>query len=183
MKTTYLVWKNPSCNGVDPEWKELTGQEFYAFVNSSENKRRRFIKLEEANDSTDGAIVIEATEVAYIEWKHEKNHTDYLRNVAKGASITSYHAFENDDGIYGEELLPDTNCDLEAEFIRLYETELLQEALSQLNDDERQMVEYLYLSDNSGTVRGYEEMTGISKSTVNRRQQAVLVKLKKFFEN
>ena len=34
MKTTYLIWKDPSCAGINPEWQELTGQEFYALVKS-----------------------------------------------------------------------------------------------------------------------------------------------------
>ena len=184
MKTTYLVWKDPTCNGANTDWQELTGQEFYDLVNSPQNKGRRFIKLESTDlDGTDGAIVMEATEAAYTSWKQEKNHTDYLRNVAKGTITISYHALENEDGTYGESLLLDTNYDLEAEFMHSHEAELLQEALSRLDKDERRMVEYLYLSDNPGTVRGYEEMTGIPKSTVSRRQQALLAKLRKFFEN
>ena len=184
MKATYLVWKDPSCNGVNPDWQELTGHEFFAFINAMGNRGRRFIKLESIDlDGSGDTIVIEATEAAYTAWKSEKNHTDYLRKVAEGTNIVSYHAFESEDGTCGEELLTDTEFDLEAEFMRLQEAELIQEALSRLDDDERRMMEYLYLSDNPGTIRGYEKMTGIPKSTINRRQQAVLVKLKKFLGN
>ena len=184
MTTTYLVWKDQACNGVNTDWKELTGREFYDLVNSLQNKMRRFIKLESTDlDGADGAIVMETTKAAYTTWKREKNHTDYLRNVARGTSMVSYHALENEDGTYGEGLLPDIRYDLEAEFMCFHETELLQEALARLDGDERRMVEYLHLSDNPGTVRGYEEMTGIPKSTVSRRQKAVLAKLRKFFED
>ena len=61
MKTTYLVRKDPFCNGVNPEWQELTGQEFLAFIRLDENKKRRFIKLySTSDDGSDGDIMIEA---------------------------------------------------------------------------------------------------------------------------
>lgn len=184
MKTTYWVWKDPFCNGVNTDWQELTGREFLTLVRSPEKQGRYFIRLGSSEfDGSDGAVVMETTEAAYTAWKQEKNHTDYLRNVAKGTSTVSYHALESEDCTFGEELLPDTNCDIEADFIHSQEPEILREALLLLSDDERQMMEYLYLSAHPGTVRGYEEMTGIPKSTVNRRQRAVLAKLKKFFED
>ncbi|MDR1565107.1 MAG: hypothetical protein LBS74_09135 [Oscillospiraceae bacterium] len=183
MKTTYLVWKDPACGGKNPDWQEISGQEFLALVRAVDSPKRHFIKLDSSElDGADGAVVMEASETVYAEWKREKNHRAYLRSVAKDTSVVSYHALEGEDGTFGEELLVDTSLDIEQDFIRSQEPELLRTALSRLSEDERQMIEYLYLSANPGTVRGYEEMTGIPKSTVNRRQQAVLAKLKNFFD-
>jgi DNA-directed RNA polymerase specialized sigma subunit len=82
----------------------------------------------------------------------------------------------DDDGCFGEELLADNDSDVEPQYIKTWEFET---ALSSLTDEERHLVDYLYLQDEQGTVRAYEKLTGISKSTVSRQQNAILEKLKK----
>lgn len=183
MKTTYLVWKDPSTGGINPDWQQLTGQEFLALVRSPENKGRHFVKLYgTGDDGSDGNIVMEATEAEYRKWRIEKRHKQYLRDINPGYTEISYHAMETEDGCYGEELLRDENCDVEAECFKKFEIEAVRAAVSNLSDDERQMVEYFYLSENQGTERVYAELAGIPKSTVNRRKTAVLSKLKKLLE-
>jgi hypothetical protein len=87
MKTTYLIWKDPSCNGIDPDWQEITGKEFLALVRSAESKNRHFIKLQSTeDDGADGAIVIEATKIDYMDWKREKNHAHYVQGFGKDVS-------------------------------------------------------------------------------------------------
>ena len=180
---TYLVWKDPSCNGINPDWQEITGQEFLALVRSPESKGRHFVKLFSENaDGSDGCFVMESTKAEYLKWKKEKRHREYLRDSNPGYTQISYHAIETEDGCYGEELLRDEDCDVEAECLRMFEIEAVRAAIASLNDDERQLVEYFYLSKNQGTERGYAELAGIPKSTVNRRKAAVLSKLKKFLE-
>ena len=99
MKTTYLIWKESSCAGINPDWQELTGQAFYAFVRSPKVKGRHFIKLPSTYaDGSDGAIVMEVTNAEYRKWKREKNHCEYLRRDAKLFTTLSYHAMETDDG-------------------------------------------------------------------------------------
>ena len=182
MKTTYLVWKDPSCNGINPDWQEMNGEEFYALVRSQEAKNRHFIKLPSADKGGgDGELVMEVTKNGYLDWKREKNHADYLRNWEKTIKVVSYNSFESENGeFYGEELLPDGDNGVESIYIKTHGLEM---ALASLTDEERQLIEYFYLSEKQGTVRGYEKLTGISKSTINRRQKAVLEKLKKFFES
>jgi len=182
MKTTYLIWKSSPNEGVAPDWQEITGKEFLALVRSPQGKGRHFIKLPSTDpDGKDGAVVMETTRANYLDWKREKNRADYLRTCGKDTTVVSYHAMESDDGEYfGEELLPDYDSDAENKYIKVYRLEM---ALAVLTDEERQLVEHLYLSDKQGTIRSYEALTGIPKSTVNRRQKAVLEKLKKFFQD
>jgi len=167
MKTTYLVWKDQSCNGINPDWQEITGQEFLALVRSPESNGRHFVKLfSVSGDGSDGCIVLESTKEKYLKWKREKRHREYLRDSNPGYTQVSYHALETEEGCYGEELMRDEDCDVEAECFMKFEIEAVRAAVASLNEDERQMVEYFYLSENQGTVRGYEELTGIPKSTV-----------------
>lgn len=183
MRTTYLVWKDPNCNGISPNWQEISGKAFLALVRSAEGVGRRFIKLNSTEPGgTDGAIVMEATEAVYADWKRRKNHTDYLRNAAKESITVSYHALEGEDGAFGEELLVDNSYDVEEDFIGSQEPERVHTALSRLSEEEQRMMAYLYLNANQGTERGYAHLTGVPYMTVHDRKVRVLRKLKILLE-
>lgn len=181
MKTIYLVWENPACNGINPIWKELAGQEFLALVRSAEAAGRFFIKLENAQDGT--AIVIEATEASYLAWRKEKRHREYLENCAEDIHIVSYHALKADGGYYGEETLEDKEVDVLSESLTAMTRETLKAALASLTADEYELIAYLYLSEKRGTERGYAEISGIPQKTLNYRKNMILRKLRSFFEN
>ena len=185
MKTTYLAWKNPTCNGVNPEWQELTGQEFLTFIRLDENKNRRFIKLYSAiEDGSDGDIMIEATAEEYKKWRKDKDHSDWVRkgNAEKGYQTVSYHAMEAEDGCFGEELLRDEDCDVEADCFKGFEIETVRTAVASLSEDERKIVEYFLFPEKPGSERDYAKLAGITKSTVNRQKIAVIEKLKKILK-
>ena len=98
MKTTFLIWKTPPIGGAAPDWQKITGKQFNALVNSPEGIGRYFIKLPSIDPGgRDGAVVMEATEADYMNWKHETNRADYLRRRGKGITVISYHAMESDD--------------------------------------------------------------------------------------
>jgi hypothetical protein len=180
MKTTYLIWKNPQCKGVCPDWMPLTGAEFLALVRSPKGKGRNFIKLASTdNDGADGTIVIEVTASQYREWKNEKNRADYVKKLNNATAVTSYHSMKSDDGeCFGEEILASPDSDAEAESINAL---TLEKALTSLSDEEIHLVNFLYMTGSGQTLRAYQELTGIPKSTVDRRHKAILKKIKNFF--
>jgi len=47
-------------------------------VRSPEGKGRFFIKLD-SDGEDDGRIVMEATKAEYVQWRKEKDHSDYIR--------------------------------------------------------------------------------------------------------
>ena len=182
MKTTYLIWKAPACDGINPDWLEISAQDFLNLVRSAEGKCRHFIKLPATDyKGKDGTIVMETTESYFTDWKRDKNHSDYLIRVGKNVKVDSYHALEagEDDECSGEELLPDHSCDTETNCIEMF---ALETALASLNADEIRLIDFLYFSDSKKTVRDYEELTGIPKSTANRHKIAILKKLRKYLE-
>ena len=185
MKTTYLIWKNPSCNGVNPDWQEITGQEFYALVNSPEAKSRYFIKHDSADaDSNDGVIYMESTKTEYDKWRIEKNHSDYIRRQQheSGYQVISYHAMESEDNYSGEELIEDTGTNIEADYFKSVDKELLREMLSQLSEDEYRLLEYFYMSDGKRTLHGYSALTKTPFTTIQSRKIALLKKIKNFLQ-
>ena len=184
MKTTYWIWKDASCNGINPDWQELNGREFYAFVRSPEAQGRYFVRLESTEpDNSDGEIVMEATKANYDDWRREKNHTDYLRRAEEGIEIISYHGLVGDDGAYGEELLEDTNQNVEEDFMQSADLQLLKQAMARLTKAERHMIAHLYLLENPLTEREYSALTGIPCLTVHDRKKRILGKLQKFYTN
>jgi hypothetical protein len=104
LKTKYFVWEDVECDGINPNWQELTGREFLALVRSAKVAGRYFVKLENAHDGT--ATVIEATRASYLAWKKEENHREYLKGFEDGISAFSYHSADSDDGGCGEGLEP-----------------------------------------------------------------------------
>ena len=186
MKTIYLVWKNPTEGGINPDWLQLSGKEFLTLVRSLEGKNRYFIKLANPDHETfDSQIIIEATKEAYTAWKKEKNHADYLQKHSAGWITISYHAMgatnsDDEQESLGEELMADGESDFENDFINAYQLEV---ALNTLTEEERHIIEHFYFMNKPGTSRSYAQETGISKSTANRRHEAAFTKLKKFFEN
>lgn len=97
MTTKYLAWKDTHFNGNNIEWLELTGREFFALVSRSENKMRRFIKLDNSICSEADVIFIEATEPQYRKWRSENSHHKYLLEMGNGIVTLSM------DMLMGEE--------------------------------------------------------------------------------
>lgn len=180
MKTTYLVWQNPACNGINPSWQELTGQEFLALVRSAEAAGRYFVKIGNAEDGD--ITVLEATRANYLAWRKEKRRHEYLKTCAAEKPTVSYHALDSDGG-YGEEMLEDEAVDVLSECIMAITRETLRTALASLTADEYKLIAYLYLSDKKGTERGYAALSGIPQKTLNDRKNRILHKLKIFFED
>jgi hypothetical protein len=185
MKTIYFIWKDPSCNGINPEWEKITGQRFYFLVRSPEGNGRFFIKLNSTDkNGDDRRIVIEATKNEYVKWRKEKDHSDYIQEQQKnsGFQFVSYQYLDSEDALPNEASLRDTGINVEADYIESVEQTALKEALTQLSKDEYHMIGYFFLAGNKGTVRGYADITGIPYKTVHNRKIALLKKIKKLIE-
>ena len=56
MSSQFYVWKDRNCNGIDPEWVQLTGREYFRFIKDPVNKGRCFVMLGNGGDSDAGVI-------------------------------------------------------------------------------------------------------------------------------
>jgi hypothetical protein len=174
MKTTYWVWKDLTCNGISPEWSNITGLEFLEIVRTMNPQSRFFITLASVNeDDGDGRIVIEATEAEYRKWRKEKRREQYLHTFTPDNVEMPQH-----DSNSAEDCA-DANCDVEAECFDRIEREYVVAAVARLSDEDKRLIEYLYLSEKRGTVRGYAALAGIPKSVVHRRIIEILATLHK----
>lgn len=170
MAKQYYVKKNPDSTGADIEWNALTGQEFYRLITSPAGKGRYFIDMDN--------FMIEANKEQYIEWRREKDHSDYLREQEEGHSVLSIYSDLSAETRNGEEIIPDTNTNVEAEALRAVEYSVLRTALGALDEKSYRLISALYSSEKEISERALATEMGLPQSTVNKRKKKILKNLK-----
>ena len=169
MYKRYFRMDDPKCKQDEIKWIEMTGSEFYRFVNSPEGQGRYFIDM--------GDVVLEASEAEARSFKAEKNHGYYIQAQEDGWSVLSLYAIEDKNGCSGEEVVRDETQDVEAEAIRRMETAALRQALEYLDSESRQMIHALYLADTRKTLRQLSLENGVPVMTLQDRKKKVLALL------
>lgn len=169
MYKRYFRMRDPKCRPEQVKWIEMTGNEFYRFVNSPEGQGRHFIDM--------GDVVLEASEAETRSFKAEKNHGYYIQAQEDGWSVLSLYAIEDKNGCSGEEVVRDETQDVEAEAIRRMETAALRQALEYLDSESRQMIHALYLADTRKTLRQLSLENGVPVMTLQDRKKKVLTLL------
>lgn len=72
MAKQYYIKKDTTISGADIEWIAINGKEFYQLITSPAGKGRYFIDMDD--------FMIETNEEDYLDWRKEKNHSDYLHS-------------------------------------------------------------------------------------------------------
>ena len=83
-----------------------------------------------------------------------------------------------EDEMSGEELLADNQCDVVEEVLRRFQKAHIQETLTALLPEERDLIESLILSDFPMTEREYAKKVGKTQSTIHCQKAAILKRLK-----
>lgn len=180
MSKKYYAWKNADCNGNNPEWVEMTGNEFYEFKRKPENRKRLFIELY-SYDINDDVVVIEVTKEKFNEWN--KENMRHIRNENEkekwNISILSLDC-EQDGGctLYDE---ISTEEDIVTELIKNDEYSRLYKAINGLDDEEKLIINLLFFKGEDITERTLARKMGISFQLLNYKKQKILKKIKKVF--
>lgn len=170
MHTRYFRLKDPKCEPTEIEWIEMTGREFYDFVNSPEGHGRHFINM--------GDVVLEATEAQARQYKAEQNHRRYILAQKEGWRTSSIYAIADRNGYSGEEIIRDDTQDVEAEVILRMERRALQEALHQLDEESLVLIQALYLVDKRKTEREIAQERGVSQVAIHKQKKKILQTIK-----
>jgi len=182
MEKQYFVWKDPNCNGINPEWIQLTPKQFLDFVNDPKNKDRHFATLTNGGCEEAGILVMEATEEVYKACEQARQRERYLREMEEeyeGSFVSLDAPVPNtEDLLYGD-IVGDQDQDTE-------ENALHQTALSKLRADlvtlepcERDLIDILYLNNSDEqTERAIARELGLPQKTLNNRKKAIIKKLK-----
>lgn len=180
MAKKYYAWKDPACGGVDIEWTELTGAEFYHMLKKEENRGRRFIRLGNDICPDDDTVIIEATEEEYRKWAKEREARRYLAKYERTAQITSLDApVSGTDSTSLYELVGDGQVSVERKALASIAHEHLEQALQALTDEEARLLSDIYVQGRSAADIARE--LDVHRSTILRRLSVVIAKLEKFF--
>ena len=163
MYKRYFRMKDPKCKRDEVEWIEMTGKEFYRFINSQEGQGRYFIDM--------GDVVLEASKHEAQLHRAEKDHSDYLKEQEEGRSTLSIYAIEDENGCSGEEVARDETQDVEAEVIMRTEAAALRKALAQLDSESYRLILALYLADERKTEREIAREYGVSQVAIHKQKR------------
>ena len=182
MAKKYYRWKDENCNGIDPEWVQMTGTQFKAFKDN--NKSRKFIVIgDEALD--DDILFMEATPEQYKIWKHNNNRAEYCKRLEYqvGVRFVSFdEEIDETEELTRHEVIADETVDIEQDTFRSEMFLKLKAALKTLTQEEYDLIFAMFLSDIPITERAYAAKLGISGVAVHKRKTAILNKLKNFFD-
>lgn len=170
MYKRYFRMKDPKCRPEQIEWIEMTGREFYRFVNSPEGQGRHFIDMDD--------VVLEANEAEARNYKTEQNHSYYIQTQEEGWNTLSIYAVKDECGCSGEEVVRDEAQDVEDEVVKRMETAALQQALKRLNPENYRLIHALYLADMRKTERELAQECGVSQVAIHKQKKKILASLK-----
>ncbi len=182
----YFVWKDPDCNGISPEWLEISGNEFYDLVNDPANSERTFIPWCDEDEDGKDSFIFEVTEEEFKEWDRNRKREAYRRKAFFDEKILFVDwdevvYYDDTDPVTLGDVIPDPDAHVEP----TAEEELIEdlyEALKTLSKKERQIIDALYLkNDDNKSEREITRELGISHMTMNCRKNRVLKKLRKYF--
>ena len=186
MKKIYLVMKDTNKPADANNWLVMNGYEFAMFIKTPEGQMRKnnFGQIDAC--SQDEYIIVAECGTEYAKkWRSAKDEHDYLLSLEKeiGYKVFSYNSLDSLDDVSGEELIADTECDVEQEVLKKIQIEELYKALTLLPASDRHLIMSLYLARNPMTEKQYAEKYGGKQTSVNYRKAKALAKLKKLIEN
>ena len=183
MKKFYIYDENGKYFSVDGQQRFtlLSGKALFIYLKTPEGKKKHFdIEIDDNGDEI-------GVEIPPCEIKNHlvaKRHDQYLRDCEDESEITvvSFSAGMTDEGeeLFGEETIADDE-DVQAVVLKKMNLDTLRYALTQLNLEEKALINAMFLNEKTLSVREYAKELGIGVMTVCDRKNAILRKLKKFF--
>lgn len=184
MTKQFFIWKDPACNGINPEWIQLSGREYYRFVKDPANQQRRFIVLGDDGDMEAGTIVLEATPEAHRIWRNEKRATAkrlkldplYIEDMISLDAPVPGH-----EEVLYHEVIASTQEDILTLALFHLDIYRLCNFLSSLSEEETMLVRVLYFDNDEGvSEREIARRLNIPQKSLNNRKLRLLKKAKDF---
>ena len=184
MSKKYYVWKNRECQGINPEWIELTGKEFVELCKANKDlpdeEKRWFYKLPGLEEGDD-YLVLECTKEKYLESQNEKEKRAYKVNLWDEFNIVSLDYKYTDSS--GEEyslgdMVADPNANVENDYL----SGVLYDAIDQLDISDKEFILYWIKSKKMGMPdENIAQSLGITRNILRYAIETICGKLKMFF--
>ena len=182
MSNRYFVWKNPKCNGINPEWVELKPQEFYAFVKCPLNKGRYFIDFNADSEEDTEVLMMEVTAEEYADWDRRRHQYRYRREIDRqhvDNTISLDQSVPNGQGLLFHEVIADETRNTETTAIHLQELAMLRTALGILTTEERALINALFFDNpEQRGERAIAREFGLARMTMSDQKKKIFKKIK-----
>lgn len=202
MSNKFFVWKKPICDGIDPEWIEITGKEFYMLIDNPENAQRRFIKeYFDPENKQLGFFVLESTKENFNKHeatrkKRERSEDVLNANMKRHRlsekvrvdeyqlnSIPTVVSFDapvtEDEELSYHDIVPDVGDNEEKIVEKLLIDDIYQQTRG-YSESERQLLDEQYFNNTANkSEREIAKMLNIPTSTYNRKKEKIIKKLQK----
>lgn len=184
----YFVWKDANCNGINPEWLEISGEEFTKL--KANEPKRRFIPCYDEDDPESDVFLYEATKDDYNEWNRDQMRYRYRETVFhqkyKFVSLDDLVSEDDEEGLTWAEIIPDTSEEDAAAheaFLDWKEEKLalIKDLLKEIDEEEYALLWNLIMNpkkEERMTEKAYAEKIGISQQAVHKRKKKLLDKFR-----
>ena len=186
MKRTFLIKKDPAKDSQD-NWLIMNYTQYAEWRKSDAGKNREIVfgKLEACSDD-DTVIFMECSEEANKQLMKECHRKQYIRDrdAKTSLQVLSYSTMTFQDAdICGEDVLEDKDCNVEEEIIRKLDIEMVRSAMKALTKEEHDIIINFYFSKTPLSGEALAEKFATTKSSIYRRRDLALKKLKNILEN
>ena len=182
----YFIWKDENSGGINPEWLEISGEEFYRLT--AENKNLRFIHDYNEDDPDDNEFYFQVTPEIYREWDRDRKHHErqqaYLHSHYEVISFDALIDPDDSAGLTWADIIPDTS-DIDAEHEqedKERKAELISKMMEEINklpEEDKKLIYALFLNpDGNMTETEYAESIGIAQQNVNKRKLKIFKKIR-----
>ncbi|MBU5369952.1 sigma-70 family RNA polymerase sigma factor [Enterococcus avium] len=122
---------------------------------------------------------IKVSEEIYKIYWQEKNHENYLKQIDRKNHLLLFSSFDHDG--HFEDSIVDKGFDVDKIVQTQMMIEAVRDALSKLNDEEREIIDRLYFNDE--TIRSVAETKKISHPPLIKRRNKILDKLRELLKD
>ena len=175
MRKTYFAWANPQRTA----WIEMTGEEFYQFINQEENKHRKFIPADDEYEETENSFIyMEVSIEDYREWdrKRKKRERELEKKSVEIVSAEMVISMDKDGFAL---TLGDTLCEDTSEQERLEDLLFdISVAINELSAEEQRIIKAAFSGakkQNDDVIAAY---LGMQRTTFRYHKKKILEKLR-----
>lgn len=179
----YFIWKNPDCEGINPEYIEVSGKKFYE-INKSNSRKRYFKQIDEGVEFGMEVYVMETTYSDYLEWDRERKKRQRKNKEQEEyqPKFVCLNDFVADSELTYEEVIADENANVEEEVMRILECQKLRQVVNSLNSEEQELLNLiLFCFEHGISERKFCEEKGYNREEFRYKREKIFKKIKKFF--
>lgn len=183
MANKYYIWKDPDCNGTNPDWIEISGTQFFA-LGKDKTQKRYFKRIDDGVEDGADVLILETTYEEYKDWhkKQESKRRKKKRQEPYKPQFISLDDLVSDSEFTYSEVIPDTSVNVEDEVLTNIENALLREIIASLSDEEKQIFKIVKQAiEKKISERQICREMGIDREEFRYKREKIFKKIQKSF--